>query len=179
MKIAVVGLGAVGGLIAGRLARAGYAVSALARGATLAAVRERGLRLQIDGEELTARVQTSDDAAELGPQDLVVIALKGPALIDAAPMLRPLLGPATTLLPAMNGVPWWFLQSGAAAVVASNEPLASVDPGGHIAAALPLAQVLGCVVHLTCSSPQPGVVRHGFGNRLIVGEPAGGASART
>ncbi|MEO7008816.1 MAG: 2-dehydropantoate 2-reductase, partial [Caldimonas sp.] len=122
---------------------------------------------------------TSDDAAELGPQDLVVIALKGPALIDAAPMLRPLLRPATTLLPAMNGVPWWFLQSGAAAAFASNEPLASVDPGGHIAAALPLAQVLGCVVHLTCSSPQPGVVRHGFGNRLIVGEPADGASART
>ena len=179
MKIAVVGLGAVGGLIAGRLARAGYAVSALARGATLAAVRERGLQLQIGGEELTARVQATDDAAELGPQDLVVVALKGPALIESAPALRPLLGPGTTVLPAMNGVPWWFLQGGAEAAFASNEPLASVDPGGHIAAALPLAQVLGCVVHLTCSSPQPGVVHHGFGNRLIVGEPAGGASART
>ena len=181
MKIAVVGLGAVGGLIAGRLARAGYTVSALARGATLAAVRERGLRLQIDGEELTARVHVTGEAGELGPQDLVVIALKGPALIEAAQTLRPLLDSGTNVLPAMNGVPWWFLQSGArpSASGASAQALASVDPGGRIAAVLPLAQVLGCVVHLTCSSPEPGVVRHGFGNRLIVGEPASGASART
>ncbi len=183
MKIAVIGLGAVGGLIAARLAQAGCAVSALARGATLAAVLERGLRVTIDGSQLVAQVRASDDAAALGPQDLVIIALKGPALVDAAAGLAPLLHPATLVLPAMNGVPWWFLQTGTIgtepAPSSLSEPLESVDPGGRIGAALPFAQILGCVVHLTCSSPAPGVVQHGFGNRLIVGEPAGGASERT
>ncbi len=180
MKIAVVGLGAVGGLVAVRLARAGYEVSALARGATLAAVREHGVRLQAADQTVSERVHATDDATELGPQDLVVIALKGPALIDAAAAITPLLASHTVVLPAMNGVPWWFLQPGAVAADAglADPALASVDPGGKIAAALPLARVLGCVVHLTCSSPEPGVVRHGFGDRLIVGEPAGGDSTR-
>jgi 2-dehydropantoate 2-reductase len=182
MKIAVVGLGAVGGLMAVRLARAGFEVSALARGATLAAVREHGLRLRVDGAEIDAPIRAEATAGALGPQQLVVIALKGPALIEAAASLRPLLDAGTVVLPAMNGVPWWFLQTGLPAgthAAAEAEPLASVDPGGRIAAVLPLTQVLGCVVHLTCSSPAPGVVQHGFGNRFIVGEPAGGASTRT
>ncbi|MEO6031440.1 MAG: 2-dehydropantoate 2-reductase [Burkholderiaceae bacterium] len=180
MKIAVVGLGAVGGLLAVRLANSGHEVSALARGATLAAVREHGVRLHAGDREFSARVQASDDAAALGPQDLVVIALKGPALVDAAASLQPLLGAQTMVMPAMNGVPWWFLQPASVATDAglADQTLPSVDPGGKIATALPLACVLGCVVHLTCSSPEPGVVRHGFGDRLIVGEPAGGASSR-
>ena len=111
MKIAVVGLGAVGGLLAARLARAGCSVSGLARGATLAAVRDRGLRVEEAGRETVARLPVSDDAASLGPQDLVVIALKGPALIAAAESLRPLLGERTIVLPAMNGVPWWFMST--------------------------------------------------------------------
>jgi 2-dehydropantoate 2-reductase len=180
MKIAVVGLGAVGGLMAVRLAGAGHEVSALARGATLAAVREHGVRLLVGDQELRARVQAVDDAAKLGSQDLVVVALKGPALVDVAASLQPLLGAQTVVMPAMNGVPWWFLQPGSVAADAglTDPSLPSVDPGGKIDAALPLARVLGCVVHLTCSSPEPGVVRHGFGDRLIVGEPAGGRSAR-
>jgi len=177
MKIAVVGLGAVGGFMAGRLAAAGFEVAALARGATLAALRERGLRVLMAGRELNAPIHASDDARELGPQDLVIVALKGPALAAAAQGLQPLLGPQTVLMPAMNGVPWWFLQAGAPGAAAQR--LASIDPDGRIEASLPLARVLGCVVHFTCSSPQPGVVQHGFGDRLIVGEPAGGASART
>jgi 2-dehydropantoate 2-reductase len=181
MKIAVVGLGAVGGLIAGRLAHAGFDVSALARGATLAALGEGGLRLRIDGRTLPVALKASGDAASLGRQDLVVIALKGPALIEAAGTLAPLLGPETVVLPAMNGVPWWFLQTGRTPSTSPTlrQPLESVDPGGRIAQALPLEQVLGCVVHLTCSSPEPAIVQHGFGNRLIVGEPAGGLTART
>ncbi len=174
MKIAVVGLGAVGGLIATQLARAGFEVSALARGVTLQAVRERGLRVLIDGDELTAAVDASDDPNQLGRQDLVVIALKGPALIAAAPRLAPLLDSRTVVLPAMNGVPWWFLP----AALPEQAPLASVDPGGRLLAKLPLARVLGCVVHLAASSPAPGTVRHTVGERLIVGEPSGGTSAR-
>ena len=178
MKIAVVGLGAVGGLLAARLAQAGHEVSALARGATLAAVRQQGLRLQTGGQETTARLAISDDAATLGPQELVIAALKGPALAAAAGAMQPLLGPHTAVMPAMNGVPWWFLQSAPASSGLSDRTLASVDPGGLIAARLPVERVIGCVVHLTCSSPEPGLVRHGFGDRLIVGEPAGGRSER-
>ena len=178
MKIAVVGLGAVGGLIAARLAAAGHEVSALTRGATLAAVRARGLRLVTGGQETNAHIDATDDAAALGPQELVIVALKGPALAGAGASLQPLLGAQTIVMPAMNGVPWWFLQTLPAAAPPADHRLASVDPDGRIAAALPLARVLGCVVHLTCSSPEPGLIRHGFGDRLIVGEPAGGASAR-
>jgi 2-dehydropantoate 2-reductase len=116
----------------------------------------------------------SDDASSLGAQELVVIALKAPALAEVAPTIAPLLGPETVLLPAMNGVPWWFLP----AALPDEPPLASVDPGGTLLARLPLARVLGCVVHLSSSSPAPGRVRHGVGERLIVGEPSGGKSAR-
>ncbi|MDP9046437.1 MAG: 2-dehydropantoate 2-reductase [Pseudomonadota bacterium] len=178
MKIAVVGLGAVGGLLAGRLASAGHRVSALARGATLAAVRERGLRLHWSGAETSVAIDAHEDAAALGPQDLVIAAVKGPALTAAAASMQPLLGPATIVLPAMNGVPWWFLQTAPDSVRIADRRLSRVDPGGRIEAALPLDRVLACVVHLTCSSPEPGRVRHGFGDRFIVGEPRGGSSGR-
>ena len=178
MKIAVVGLGAVGGLMAARLALAGHEVRALARGPTLAAVRSRGLRLVMAGVEAVVPIEVSDDAAALGPQDLVIAALKGPALAAAAESMQALLGPKTLVMPAMNGVPWWFLRDAPASPRLTDRTLASVDPGGRIAARLAQERVIGCVVHLTCSSPEPGLVRHGFGDRLIVGEPAGGGSAR-
>jgi 2-dehydropantoate 2-reductase len=174
MKVAVVGLGAVGGLIAARMAAAGHSVSALARGETLARVRERGLVVDSAGKRSVARIVVAEEARALGPQDLVVIALKAPALAALAPQIAALLGPSTVLLPAMNGVPWWFMPAAAP----SEPPLESVDPGGKLLAALPIARVLGCVVHLSASCPEPGLVRHGFGERLIVGEPAGGESAR-
>ena len=177
MKIAVVGLGAVGGLLAHRLSGTGHRLVALARGATLDAVRARGLRLRTpSGGETAAPLVVSDDAAALGPQDLVIVALKGPSLAAAAASINALLGRETILMPAMNGVPWWFLQTGLA--TRDPMPLQSIDPDGRIAEALPLAQVLGCVVHLACSSPEPGVVRHNTGDRLIVGEPGGGGSSR-
>jgi 2-dehydropantoate 2-reductase len=180
MKIAVVGVGAVGGLLAARLALAGHDVSALARGATLAALRKQGLRLRMAGEESVARIPASDQPQALGEQDLVVIAVKGTTLAGVARTLQPLLGAHTVVMPAMNGVPWWFLQTPPTAqrLVPAEQRIASIDPQGHIAASLALERVLGCVVHLTCSSPEPGVVKHGFGDRLIVGEPNGGASTR-
>ncbi len=176
MHITVVGLGAIGALIAARLLEAGHSVAALARGPTLAAVRERGIELVragATGERRSAhRLLASDDVRALPPADLVIVALKGPAFATAAADLAPLWADGATVLPAMNGVPWWFMDT---LDLESAAPLRSVDPGGSIRAALPLAQVLGCVVHLACSCPQPGQVRHGFGERLIVGEPRGGA----
>ena len=174
MKVCVVGLGAVGGLIGGRLAQAGHEVSALARGRTLESVRERGLVLESAGATASVAIAASDDAAALGPQELVVVALKAPALAGVVDDVAALLDAGTVLLPAMNGVPWWFMPAGDRGAA----PLASVDPGGALLARLPLARVLGCVVHLTCSGPEPGRVRHGFGWRLVVGEPTGGSSAR-
>lgn len=174
-KVVIVGLGAIGGFIAARLARGGQPVHALARGATLAAVQRDGLALTEGGSTQRYPVAARSDAADIGPADLLVIALKAPALAAAASSLAPLVGPQTLVLPAMNGVPWWFLQP-----PPGNDPtpLAAVDPHGAIAATLPVERTLGCVVHLTCSSPAPGEVRHGFGQRLIVGEPAGGSSPR-
>ncbi|MGD9831537.1 MAG: 2-dehydropantoate 2-reductase [Piscinibacter sp.] len=176
MKVCIVGAGAIGGFIGTRLARAGQAqVSALARGATLAALRTQGWRLRIGGDLQQAPATASDSAAELGPQDLVIIALKGQALPALAPALAPLLGPRTVVLPAMNGVPWWFLR-GVPGV--GDAPLESVDPGGVIGAALPFDSVLGGVVHASTSTAEPGLVEHRMGQGLIVGEPASGVSDR-
>lgn len=177
MKVCIVGAGAVGGCIGTRLAAAGACeVSALARGATLAALREHGWRLRDgDGSMHAPLAGASDEPAELGVQDLVVIAVKAPALAPLARRLAPLLGPRTVVLPAMNGVPWWF---GHGVEALGDAPLASVDAGGRIAAALPFAQVVGCVVHVGASCPEPGLVHHVTGRRLIVGEPAGGTSPR-
>jgi len=176
MKVCIVGAGAIGGFVGTRLAVAGRAqVSTLARGATLAALRRQGWRLDQGGERLSAPARASDRPMDLGAQDLVVIAVKGPALAAVAAQLAPLMGTGTVVLPAMNGVPWWFAQ-GVAGL--GSEPLGSVDPGGVIAAAIPFERVVGCVVHASTASPEPGLVRHNMGQGLIVGEPAGGKSER-
>ncbi|MEY2687053.1 MAG: 2-dehydropantoate 2-reductase ApbA, partial [Pseudomonadota bacterium] len=176
MKVCIVGAGAIGGWIGTRLASAGLAqVSAVARGATLAALREHGWRLRLGEQLQQAPATATDRPADLGRQDLVVIAVKGPALAGLAGTLAPLIGPNTLLLPAMNGVPWWF---GHGVAALGDAPLATVDPGGRLAGALPLDQVIGCVVHASCFTAEPGLVQHKMGNGLIVGEPLGGGSER-
>ncbi|HYL04171.1 MAG TPA: 2-dehydropantoate 2-reductase [Steroidobacteraceae bacterium] len=172
----VVGAGAIGGFLGTRLAQSGHAVSALARGATLVALRDRGWRLHDDRELLRAPVAlASDDPGALGAQELVILALKAQVLPALAPRLAPLLGPETIVLPAMNGVPWWF-SAGIASL--GSAPLASVDPGGGIAAAIPLRHVIGCVVHASAAATEPGVTTHRTGRGLIIGEPAGADSPR-
>jgi 2-dehydropantoate 2-reductase len=177
LKVCVVGAGAIGGFLGTRLAREGSAqIAALARGATLVALRDHGWRLEQGGERLQAAVAlASDDAHELGPQDLVVIAVKSPALSALAPSLAPLLGADTAVLPAMNGVPWWFA-SGITAL--GTRPLASVDPHGTIVGVIPVERVIGCVVHASAASAAPGVAVHRMGQGLILGEPHGELSAR-
>jgi 2-dehydropantoate 2-reductase len=176
MKVCIVGAGAVGGLIGSRLAAHTNAdVSALARGETLQALNARGWRLKQGGEMVTKPTRAASDARDLGVQDLVVVTVKAPAMSAVAAQIGPLLGPATIVLPAMNGVPWWFAQ-GLQAVGA--EPLHSVDPGGAIASAIPLGHVMGCVVHLSAATAEPGLVVHRNGMGLIIGEPDGTSSAR-
>jgi 2-dehydropantoate 2-reductase len=176
MKICVVGAGAIGGFVGTKLALGGvHDVSALARGATLAALRQHGWRLRQGGALRSAPARAADHAAALGAQDLVVIAVKGPSLPEVAPTIAPLLAAHTLVLPAMNGVPWWF---GRGVPALQREPLTSVDPGGVVGAALPFEQVLGCVVHASTWTSEPGLVEHNMGQGLIVGEPAGGESSR-
>jgi len=176
MKVCIVGAGAIGGFFGTRLAAAGRAqVSAVARGATLGALAKHGWRMNTTDGLIQAPVaQVSDDPAALGPQDLVVIAVKGPALPAVARSMGPLLGPQTVVLPAMNGVPWWFCEG----LPGFEHPLQSVDPGGSIAASIPFEQIVGCVVHASTFSLAPGLVQHKMGQGLIVGEPRGGHSDR-
>ncbi len=172
-KACVFGAGAIGGWIGAALARAGCEVSAVARGATLQALEEHGLSLVHGQEREQFALRAEQDPAALGVQDLVVIAVKAPGMADVAGRIAPLIGPQTVVLTAMNGVPWWFLQGGVDACVRGRQ-LDVVDPGGRIAAAIPARQVLGAVVHASCSLDAPGVVRRHFGNGMIVGEPLAG-----
>ncbi|PIT72187.1 2-dehydropantoate 2-reductase [Limnohabitans sp. G3-2] len=175
-KIAIVGAGAIGGWMGVHLARAGADLSVLARGDTLAALQQSGLQLHQAGEWHTQPVRASNDAQALGVQDVVVISVKSPALASVAQQVGPLIGPHTVVLTAMNGVPWWFLQGFGGPV--AGRSLDAVDPQGTIARALPARHIIGCVVHASCSVDAPGVIRHHFGDGLIVGEPTGEASPR-
>jgi 2-dehydropantoate 2-reductase len=170
-KVAIVGAGAIGGWMGVHLARAGAQVSVLARGDTLIALQGEGLQLHQGGELHTVPVKASNQAADLGMQDLVVISVKAPALSAVAAQVGPLIGPNTVVLTAMNGVPWWFLQGFGGPV--AGRSLQCVDPDGTIAHALPASHIIGCVVHASCSVDAPGVIRHHFGDGLIVGEPSG------
>ena len=170
-KVCIYGAGAIGGWIGARLAQSGCDVSVVARGATLEALNRNGLRLNVAGETLMAKVRASASPAELGVQDLVVIAVKAPAMADVAAAVRPLIGPDTVVLTAMNGVPWWFFDGFGGAFEGTR--LKAVDPTGAIAEAIPARHIVGCVVHASCSVREPGFVQHHFGNKLIVGEPSG------
>jgi len=170
MNICVVGAGAIGGWIAAKLAIAGEEVTVLARGDTLRLARAEGLRLEEQGEEFVATVAVDDEAQAIGPQDVVIVAVKAPALPELASELKPLIGPETVIVPTLNGVPWWFVE---------GEPLRSVDPGGGIAAALPLDRIVGCVVHASCSRLGPNRIHVRHAEALIIGEPNGEDSQRS
>lgn len=175
-KVCIYGAGAIGGWIGAKLARAGCELSVVARGATLQALESDGLRLDEDGTTLQHKVRASASPAELGVQDLVIVAVKAPAMAEVAKAIRPLLGPDTVVLTAMNGVPWWFFQGFGGRYAGTR--LKSIDPDGSIAEAVPARHVVGCVVHASCALRAPGHVQHHFGNRLILGEPSGEKSGR-
>jgi len=176
MKVCIVGAGAIGGWIGVKLARAGHSVSVLARGAALSAIKQNGLQLIEGGESYAAKVHTAGAASEHETPDLLVIAVKAPGLRDAALAVAPLVGSNTTVLTAMNGVPWWFFDR--ADRLLAGAQLATIDATGEIAKSIPSRNVIGCVVHAACSVDAPGVIRHKMGARLIIGEPSGGLTPR-
>lgn len=166
MRISIVGAGAIGTVLAVRLALAGHSVSVLARGATLQAIRMQGLRLHdLEGDHCV-QPQAADDAGALGPQDVVFVSTKTTALADVLPALGPMLTPDTIVVPAINGVPWWYFEG----ADAGAPRLAALDPDGVLARALPPSHLLGCVVYITAEVLAPGVVRANNPHRLIVGE---------
>ena len=177
MKICVYGAGAVGGLMAAWLARSGHEVSAIARGAHLEAVRRSGLRVRSNNEVATYSVRAEADAAKLGPQDYVIVTVKAQSLGDVARTIGPLVGPQTAIVTAMNGVPWWFFDR--LPFRNGEERLESLDPDGSLSRAMPTDRLVGCVIHLAASTPEPGLISHNMGRKLIVGEPGGRNTERT
>ena len=176
MRITVVGAGAIGTWFGTRLAQAGFDIGVFARAATLAAIQRSGMRLTLGDRVLSAKVRASDRPAELGAADVVIVSLKGPALASVAPAISELIGPQTTVVSAMNGVPWWFFHGMPGNMAQAS--VTAIDADGLISAAIPPASVLGCVVHASCATVEPGCVMHKNGNGLIIGEPNGQHSHR-
>jgi 2-dehydropantoate 2-reductase len=176
MRICVVGAGAIGGLLAVKLAELGETVTVVVRGANLAAVRERGMRLIHGGEEHVVRLAATDRIADVGPQELVVLALKAHQLTPVAAELRTLCGPETLVLTAQNGIPWWYFSKHGGPY--EGTVLQSVDPGGAIAASLDAARVIGAIIYPAAVLDAPGVIRHVEGDRITLGELDGADTER-
>jgi 2-dehydropantoate 2-reductase len=177
MKICIFGAGAIGGLMAAKLALKGEAeVTVIARGPHLAAMQADGLRLVSEGQEVVARPRCVASAEEAGPQDYVVVTLKAHSLPGAAQQMQPLLGPDTAIVSAVNGVPWWYFHGieGARA----GRIVESVDPGGVVSRLLPPSRAIGCIVYPAAEVSAPGIIEHTYGDRFSLGEPDGSRSPR-
>ncbi len=172
MKVCIYGAGAVGGHIAARLAVGGADVSVVARGAQLAAIRDHGLRVETPEGPLLSRPQASDDPAALGPQDVVVVAVKAPALPDVARGIAPLLGPDTPVVLVMNGIPWWYFHAHGGPL--DDRRLPRVDPDGTAWRLIGPDRVVGAVAHTACVVVEPGIVRVANPrNSIVLGRPDG------
>jgi 2-dehydropantoate 2-reductase len=179
MKVTVFGAGAIGGLMAHALHDGGADVSIIARGAHLEAIRTNGLTLEKDGATRTLHVPASDRAEDLGSQDYIVIALKAQAVPAVVERIAPLLGPETAVVPAVNGLPWWYFYKAQTGTALDDQPVETVDPGGAQWHSLTPRRAIGCVVYPACEIVSPGVVRHMGGDRITLGEPDGSMSERT
>lgn len=175
-SVCVFGAGAIGGLLAAQLAASGTEVAVVARGPHAEAMRARGLVLRDERGESVTRPRVIDDPRAAGPQDYLVLTLKAHSLPGALPQLAPLIGSATTIVAAVNGVPWWYTHRLGGPF--EGRRVEAVDPDGAVSAALPPAQTMGCIVYPAADVPEPGVVRHTYGDRFTLGEPDGGRSAR-
>ena len=176
MKVCIYGAGAIGGYLAVLLARVGVEVSAVARGAQLKAIRERGLALELAGQTFHAHPPATDDPRDLPPQDYVIATVKAHSMTAAVAAMQPLLGPHTAVVSAVNGLPWWYFHRLDSPF--GERPLASVDPAGAIWRGIGPERAIGCVVYPAVEVTAPGVVRHLSGDKLILGEPSGERTER-
>jgi len=178
MKVAIVGVGAIGGYVGIRLALAGEDVTFIARGANLEALQSRGIRLQLaDGtEEVVPRVRATADYSAAGQQDVVILAMKAHQVQACASDVPKLFGRETVVVPMQNGIPYWYFHAHPGRLAGSR--VRSVDPTGSIGENIPAERVIGCVVYPATELAAPGVIKHVEGNRFPVGEPDGTASDR-
>jgi 2-dehydropantoate 2-reductase len=171
MKICIYGAGAIGGYLGVQFARAGADVSLVARGAHLAAMRANGLKLLIGDEERVVHPRCTDNPAELGYQDFVIICLKAHSITGVIEAMQPLLGPHTRIVTAVNGIPYWYFYKHGGRYEGST--LESIDPGGRQWHELGPQRAIGCIVYPATEIEAPGVIRHVYGNRFPIGEPSG------
>ena len=177
LSITVVGAGAIGSAVSFSLAHAGFAPKLVARGEAVAAIRRDGLRVDKWDGGGTARLEVTDNPAELGPQDLVIGTMKAQDWPAGLATLTPLIGPQTSLLPPINGIPWWYFDGQDGPL--GGQPIAAVDPDGTLLAALPARSVIGSVVYMGVARVAPGVIRWTSGNKFVIGEPSGRPGERT
>jgi len=177
MKLCVFGAGAIGGLMAAKLAAKGdVEVTVIARGPHLAAMQAKGLVLRSDKQKTTVPVRAVASAAEAGPQDYVVVTLKAHSLPGAAQQMQPLMGPETAVVSAVNGIPWWYFHKLPGPF--EGRVVESVDPGGVVSRLLPPERAIGCIVYPAAEVPEPGVIEHTYGDRFTLGEPDGSRGPR-
>ena len=178
MKIAIVGVGAIGGYVGTRLALAGEQVTFIARGANLEALRSRGIKLlsAAGGEESIPKVLATDDYSAAGPQDIIILAMKAHQVEAVAGEVPKMFAPDSIVVPMQNGIPYWYFHAHGGKLAGTR--VHSVDPHGLIYDNIPCERVIGCVVYPAAELVSPGVIRHVEGNRFPVGEPDGTISAR-
>ena len=177
MKLCIFGAGAIGGLMAARLAAKGEVdVTVIARGPHLAAMQKNGLKLISDGQETVVHPRCVASAEEAGVQDYVVVTLKAHSLPSAAKQMQPLIGPETTIVSAVNGIPWWYFHGLPGDF--TGRRVESVDPGGVVSALLPPERAIGCIIYPAAEVSEPGVITHTYGDRFSLGEPDGSRSER-
>ena len=176
MKIAVVGAGAIGGYFGGLLARAGHDVTLIARGAHRDAIRSRGLTVNSAKDSFTVQPACTENPAEAGPQDAVILSLKAPAVPGMAEKMLPLFGPDTPLITAMNGVPYWYFYKHGGAL--EGRTLESIDPGARQWDVLRPERAIGCIVYPATEVVAPGVIQHVYGDKFPIGEPSGEVTPR-
>ncbi len=176
-SICIFGAGAIGGFIAARLEAAGTPVSIVTRGAHLAAIQRDGLVLQSGGTRTVTHPRAVLHTDAIGPQDFLLVTLKAHSLEAALPQMLPLIGPGTTIVAAVNGIPWWYTYG--LPEPFKDRRIQAIDPAGALWSALPPSQCLGCIVYPAAAVSSPGVVQHTFGDRLQLGEPDGQQSERS
>ncbi len=177
MKVCVIGAGAIGGMMAVKLASAGEEVSVIDRGAHLAAIRSNGLKLRWqDGTILSARVRALEHAKDAGEQDLIILGVKSYDLETASHHVPPLLGPASAVLTVQNGIPWWYFQRHGGEF--DGRSLRTLDPSGVLARTIEAERLVGCVAYPAASIIAPGVIEHIEGDRFPLGELDGSETER-
>ena len=176
MRICIYGAGAIGGYMGALLSLSGVDVTLVARGPHLQAMKKNGLKIISEGQEITAYPHCTDDPAEAGPQDYVIITLKAPSVPKVLDAMQPLLGERTSVVTTANGIPWWYFYGLKGPW--ENHRLKSVDPGNRQWNGIGPERIIGCVVYPACEISEPGVIKHIEGNRFTLGEPDGEKSER-